>query len=126
MHHRMATGFGLGNPNQPQLNNIGKINNDLAENAIALYFQEEEGFDFTINDNYIMIGFEPAYQNDKLKIICISKDKGESFVRTGKAWGAYGTQIASNTKQYKDYKNKSKFVRFVDRWHKGLFDEKSD
>lgn len=121
MRHRMASGFGLGNPSQPLLNNKGAVNGSFASDAITEYFQRYEGFDYQINEDEILVGIEPAYQYDRLKIIRICKNKSDSYIQIGRAWGPYGSQIGSTTKYYKDYKNKSKFVRFVDRWHVELF-----
>lgn len=121
MRHRIVSGTGLGNPDPVLLNNKGVINKEFADDAIANYFQDEEGFDFKANGYSVTIGIEPTYQYDDLKIIHIHEDKSHSYIQRGKAWGPYGSQIAKNTKVYKDYKRKSKFVKFVDKWHKVLF-----
>jgi hypothetical protein len=122
VRHRIVSGtFGIGNAEPELLNNKGEINKEFADEAIAIYFHEEEGFDFQIGEDYVMIGIEPSYQYDELKIIKIHKDKSKSFLQRGKAWGPYGTQIAKNTNIYGEYKNKGKFVKFVDKWHATLF-----
>lgn len=119
MRHRIFSGNGLGNPDKVLLNNKGNLNNEFADAALVEYFSE--GFDFQISGDSIAIGIEPAYQYDRLKIISIHKNKENSYIRTGKAWGPYGSQIVSSVKIYKDYKNNSKFIRFVDKWHAVLF-----
>lgn len=121
MRHRLINSIGFGNPSPVLLDNKGKINNDFAMDALRTYFSKEFGFDFNITKNEIAIGIEPAYQYERLKIISINKDKSKSYIQTGKAWGPYGSQIAKNTKTYKEYKNKSKFVKFIDKWHPILF-----
>jgi hypothetical protein len=69
----------------------------------------------------IRLGFEPSYQYEDLKVIVIAKDKDYSRFITGRAWGSWGSQIASTTREYGDYKRRSKFVRFVDKWHPRLY-----
>jgi len=64
-----------------------------------------------------MIGIVPAYQYEYLKIVYIAPEKENSYIENGRAWGSYGSQIGSTLRYYKDYKKKSKFIRFVDRWH---------
>lgn len=123
MRHRIGgvSAIGLGNPDPVLLDNKGTINKEFADEALKEYFSYEEGFDFQLNKDFVNIGIEPAYQYDRLKIISIQKDKSKSYIQTGKAWGPYGSQIAKNTKVYGDYKNKSKFIKFVDKWHAVLF-----
>ncbi len=122
MRHRIVSGtFGIGNADPELLNNKGEINKEFADDAIAVYFSKEEGFDFQIEKDSISVGIEPAYQYDKLKIIHINKDKTKSFIQRGRAWGPYGTGIAKITREYGFYKRKSKFTEFVDKWHPVLF-----
>lgn len=121
MRHRMVTGTGLGNPDAVLLDNKGKVNPEFAVDAIVEYFHQEEGFDFQVSEDAITIGIEPAYQYDELKIVQINKEKNKSYLQRGKAWGPYGSQIAKNTRSYGEYKNKAKFVKFVDKWHAVLF-----
>lgn len=121
MRHRLVSGTGLGNPDPVLLNNQGEINKEFADEAIATYFHEEEGFDFQVDENSITIGIEPSYQGDELKIVHINKDKNKSFIQRGKAWGPYGSQITKTTHIYGEYKNKGKFVKFVDKWYDVLF-----
>lgn len=122
MRHSMVSGTGLGNPDPVLLDNKGgKIDSEFAKDAFKTYFQEYDGFDFHITQDSITIGMEPAYQYERLKLVSIHKDKRKSYIQQGKAWGPYGSQIAKNTKVYGNYKNKSKFVKFVDRWHEVLF-----
>lgn len=121
MRHRMVSGTGLGNPDPVLLDNKGTINSEFAEDAIVAYFSDEEGFDFQIHPNQISIGIEPTYQGDNLKIITIHRDKLLSSIETGRAWGPYGSGIAKTKRSYDEYKTKSKFIKFVDKWHPILF-----
>lgn len=119
MRHRIVSGTGLGNPSPEILDNNGVLYGPFVKFAMKFYFPD--GFDFKIKDDEILIGFEPAYQYERLKIISINKDKDKSYIQNGKAWGGYGSQITKATRYYKDYKNKCKFTRFVDLWHNVLF-----
>lgn len=134
MRHRMGVGAmtGFGNPDKAILDNKwtedhrlnGKARK-IMELLTPLYFQEWNGCDFSIERNSegqieIACGIEPGYQYDPLKIICIHSNKGQSSITTGRAWGAYGSQIASKTRKYSDYKKKCKFLRVVDQCHKIL------
>jgi len=123
MRHRIVTNIGLGNPDPVLLDNQGSINKEFGDEAIDAYFSKEEGFDFQIETDRITIGIEPAYQYERLKLVSINKNKINSFMKRGKAWGPYGSGIASNIKYYGDYKLNCKFTRFVDRWHPILFKE---
>lgn len=127
MRHRICGLIGLGNPSKEILNNSGKITKNIKtffEESLKLYFKEYEGFDYNINPNSIMIGIEPSYQYDKLKIIKIDKDKNYSFIETGIAFGYYGSRICSTRKLYSDYKYNCKFKRFIDKYHKLIFTNK--
>lgn len=66
-------------------------------------------------------GIEPTYQYDELKIIVVRKVKEDSYIETGYARESYGTGIQSKRKYYREYKLKSKFVRWVDQCHAMLF-----
>lgn len=124
MRHRIASGIGLGNPAKEILDNKGKLPDVFCENALAKYFSNDQYFDFKINKKFIMIGVEPAYQYERLKIIKINEVKELSKITTGRAWGPYGTQVGSTTKYYYQYKLNCKFTRFIDRWHAYFFGNK--
>lgn len=121
MRHRLVSGTGLGNPERAKLMNEGKLDNKFADEAMESYFKDHDGFDFQVTDEYVNVGIEPSYQDDPLLIISIDKDKNQSYIQRGKAFGGYGTRVVKTTKFYADYKLKSKFVRFIDKWHKELF-----
>lgn len=125
MRHRMGGQHtGLGNPSPVLLNNTGEVNPDFAEQAIGLYFKEWNGCDFDVKEDEILLGLEPAYYRETLKIISINRDKLKSYIKTGIAWGYYGSRIVSKIKYYDEYKYKSKFVKFINEWHSKLFKEK--
>lgn len=123
MRHRIGGVHvtGMGNPDPVILDNKGKLNKDFADEVLALYFEDFEGYDFKVTKKGVTVGIEPAYQFEKLRIIHIAKDKGESYIRYGKAFGYYGTNIVGKPKFYKDYKLNSKFKRLVDKYHGILF-----
>jgi hypothetical protein len=121
MRHRLVSGTGLGNPEKAELTNQGKLNKKFAEDALKAYFEQYEGFDFKVTDALVLVGIEPSYQYDPMLIISIERDKNKSYIKRGKAWGPYGSQVVKSIKYYGDYKLKSKFVKFVDKWHQEFF-----
>ena len=115
---------GLGNPDKELLSNKGELTpivKAMAKEATELYFEKWCGCDYDIGEDYVMLGCEPAYQFEDLKIILIRRNIGNSFLRTGRAFGGYGSGIRSITRFYSDYKRNGKFKKFVDRWHGRLF-----
>lgn len=121
MRRRICDLIGFGNNKPCLLDNSGELDKQLAEEALKAYFSKEGGFDFKCNKNSISIGIEPTYQGDELKLITISRNKKKSFISTGKAFGPYGSGIRKTTRHYFAYKYKSKFVKFIDKWHKHIF-----
>jgi hypothetical protein len=121
MRHRICNDNGLGSSKPNILNNNGKINKNYANDVLNTYFKNEKWFDYEINKNYIIVGIEPTYQFDRLKLICIHKNKLQSFISQGRANGPYGSNIMYKQKFYSDYKYKCKFTNFVEKWHKILF-----
>jgi len=118
MRHRIINfRTGLGNPSKELMDNNGKVNKKMLFEAIDLFFSKWGGCDFSIKEDGILIGIEPAYQYEYLKVIFINTNKDYSYFEQGRAWGGYGSGIASTRKYYKDYKNKSKFIKFVDKWY---------
>ena len=113
-------GTGLGNPAPHMLENNGELTNELKKclkEAIKLYFKGWGGCDYSVKEERIEFGIEPSYQYDHLRIIALLKDKELSYQEQGRAWGAWGSQISSTRKYYKDYKYNAKFKKFVDKWH---------
>ena len=136
MRHRMgiASMTGLGNPNSQIIDGrlskskkLNKIIKKCSKDAYNIFFVNTK-IDFGHCDaqinfdmSEIRIGVEPAYMYEGLKIITICKKKEVSNFMTGYAWGVYGSDISSTTMYYSEYKNKSKFVKFVDNWHDKIF-----
>jgi hypothetical protein len=123
-YHRMVSTLGLGNPKEPILDNKGTINRSFAFDFLKTFLPTtSQACDFSIKDggNTIMIGIEPTYQYDRMKIISISKDIDKSFFLSGIAWGGYGSNLVYTKKLYNEYKIRSKFIRFVDKWYPKLF-----
>jgi len=122
MRHRIgiASNTGLGNLSSELMDNRGKVNRTMLKEATTLFFSKWGGCDYSVKENGILMGIEPAYQYDYLKVIFLARDKGKSYFEQGRAWGAWGSEIASTRKYYADYKRKSKFVRFIDKWFKNL------
>jgi len=131
MRHRIGgVGTGLGNPTKEILTNewsnnkqVNALVKKMLSEAITMFplMKQYEGCDFQIYDDQINFGIEPAYMHDDLEIISLARNKQSSYIRKGHAWGAYGSDIASTTKYYSDYKLKSKFIRFIDKWHSKLY-----
>ncbi len=131
MRHNIVNAMGLGNSEPCELdNNIilkkcefwGNFLYALQNNFPQ--FTEDDYFDCHLSNTGFAFGIEPSYQFDDLLIVYIDfYDKNNSYIKRGFATGFYGANCVSKTKFYKDYKLKSKFVRFVDEWQKPLFKE---
>jgi hypothetical protein len=141
MRHRIGGGItGLGNPsaammmnNWPTVRRQNSLVRRCLQNAVDLFFTKhykigdfedvEAWCDFGIDKYGLMIGQEPAYIWQYLKIVYICNVKELSYIENGVAFGYYGTSIGARRKYYKDYKRNCKFVRFIDRWHEILYKE---
>lgn len=131
MRHRMIGFNGLGNPDPVILGNNGKIEksefwDNFLEDAIKNFntIAEYGGFDFRIEQDLFIFGIEPSYEGDDIQIIQFNfKDKSLCCIEQGRAFGAYGSDIVSKFRYYGDYVNKSKFVKFIDKWYDKLFEE---
>ena len=131
MRHRIGGITGFGNSFPCELDNNIKLEKsefwdsflqDCQYNfkTIANYF----GFDLCLENDVFAFGIEPSYKYDDLQIIYIDlNDKGNCALREGRAWGYYGSNIVTRIKYYKDYKKKSKFIRFVDKWYDKLVEK---
>jgi len=123
MKHRIAPNTGLGSSAKVELNNQGEINQGLAKEVIEMYFSKYDGCDFEIDNDKVSLGIEPTYQYDPLKIVTITRNKNDSSLKIGRAFGPYGSKLVAKIKTYSEYKTKSKFVKFVDKWHPIIFPE---
>lgn len=126
MRHRITGNLhtGLGNPTPVLLDNTGELSKGVKKfmhAAFKLYKPLKYGCDYKIIEGQVIIGREPAYQFQRLFIIALNRDKGLSYLQTGYAFGGYGSGIKSRYKFYKDYKNDSKFIKFIDTWHDQIF-----
>lgn len=121
MRHRMVKGLGFGNPDPVILDNKGKLHDEFALRVLGEFFSDFEYFDYHVDKDKVIVGIEPAYQYEKLRIICITKNKKNSYIRHGKAMGPYGSKILGPTRYYRDYVRNSKFKRLVDDFHSKLF-----
>jgi len=124
----MAALTGLGNPSKELINGIPSKNkklnalvNKASKEAYELFFKYFGHCDAQIARGEIIIGVEPAYMYEDLKIIRIDFDKELSSFQTGYAFGGWGSGIRSTTRYYKEYKYTSKFIKFIDKWHPVLF-----
>lgn len=130
MRHRGAASHtGLGNPNAALMDNketkdkkFNAIVNECAKDAYETFFKgtslDYEYCDAQVDMFDVRVGIEPSYMYENLKMIVISKgEKVNSYIQTGYAWEAWGSGIRSTRKYYGEYVNKSKFVRFIDKWH---------
>lgn len=129
MRHRIGgigTDFsiGLGNSSPVLLDNKGKLtkrHKAIIRDAIKTFkfLSELDGADYQLTENEFRFGYEPAYMYEDLFIIGINKNKELSFIETGRCWGDWGSNIVSKRRYYKDFKNKSKFIRFIDKQFDG-------
>jgi hypothetical protein len=131
MRHQIghAAATGLGNP-APELvsgrstgdRKRDALINDAAKDCYGSFGFKQHGYCDAGEDGHeVRLGVEPAYQYEDLKVIIISKEKDYSRIITGRPWGPWGSQVASTIREYGDYKRRSKFVRFIDKWHPLLY-----
>jgi hypothetical protein len=123
---------GLGNENPVILDNL-KTGNEIFDNfldemfsdAIEKFFSKYGRVDFGISndadgDITVQMGIEPTYKFDPLYIIGICENKAKSYRRKGIAWGLYGSEISSSTVYYSEFKYKTTFLKFVEKWSERL------
>ncbi len=108
--------------NAKQIKFVNKISEKLLEDYeikvysdIVIKCVRDLGYD--LNDSILKVGYEPNYSGERLFVITFSPNKNECSITRGKSFGAYGSQILSKTSYYKDYKRKSKFTKFIDKWY---------
>lgn len=124
MRHRICNLTGFGNSEPIKLDN----NIDISKSSFwdgflkdaQLNFKtidEYEGFDFHITNNGFTFGIEPSYQLDSLQIIHFDfNNKQDCYLEQGVAFGVYGSRCVTKIKKYSEYKTRSKFIRFIDKW----------
>jgi hypothetical protein len=92
--------------------------------TIGKFKDKDAWLDFTIiEDEQILMGQEPAYFGEDLKLVCLHKIKELSYFQTGHAFGYWGTGIRSKVKTYSSYKYNSKFKKFIDKWHPKIYEK---
>lgn len=124
MRRRMCPNIGLGVSRPDILTNTGKpraVHRRMAKAMEKHFMKGDYVMDYDIDYDSVKIGSEPSYQYQNLTVITIHRNKSLSTITTGRAFSHYGTGIRSRTRIYRDFKYRSKFVRFVDRWHSELF-----
>lgn len=103
----------------------GELIKECSKEAYELFFKgtkmDYDYVDGGVKHDEVRIGVEPNYMYERLKMLIISEDKARSRMVTGYSWGGWGTDIRQTERFYRDRKTKSKFVRFVDKWHPKLF-----
>jgi hypothetical protein len=111
--------------NWPEDKTLEKKLMDMMEEASKTFkaLEKMRNIDFSIFENNILIGIEPSYMYDEIYVISINRDKNSSMLRSGISFGNYGSNIISKVSFYKDKKTKSKFIRFVDKYHALIYGE---
>src|SRR5262249_23636472 len=135
MRHRIgdAVSTGLGNPTAELISgrSTGDEKRDAlirlaAQDCFETFGFERYGYIDAGEDGHeVCFGIEPAYQYEDLKLIVIAKERDYSRFITGRAWGPWGSEIATTIREYGDYRLRSKFVRFIDKWHPRLYGDAS-
>lgn len=136
MVRRSGVLTGIGNPDPELMDGqssgkkaLDKLINQCAKDCYNTFFKDTkmdyDGVDAGAQVDAVRLGIEPAYFGDNLKMIEIREKKELSTYQTGHAFGYYGSGIRSRIRSYRQYKRRSKFVRFIDKWHPLLFKEAS-
>lgn len=131
MQHRISYMLGLGSPERPKLNNNITIPKDefwtkFLVDCIDNFgpIAEYKGFDLHLSEIGFLFGIEPSYQYDDVLIIGIMfSAKQNCFIERGTAFGSYGSKQLTKIKVYADYKRKSKFTKFIDKWYDPLIEK---
>lgn len=117
----------LGGNNSPErLENVGTTTPEILamfSEAIKTFpeMKLHEGLDYHIGSDLIFMGIEPSYFGDNLEIVTIARDKAQSTIETGHAFGMYGSGIRSRKKSYSEFKRPTRFTKFIDAWHGKVF-----
>ncbi len=109
----------LGDLSKKQEKLLQKISDNYA-NLFAGMYLDVNGCDFGwLNENTLTVGVEASYQYDRVLIFEFDlSNKDNCLIVSGTAFGPYGSDIAFKpTKYYKDYKRKSKYIKFIDTWY---------
>ena len=129
----IGTSFGLDNEigilSKSQTDLIYAIRNDF----INEFDSEEKGYklgghdtcDFGwLSPTVFVCGYEASYQWERVLVFQFDfAHKEDSAIVTGTAFGPYGSDVAYTFKQLKDYKRRTKFTRFLNKWYDKLKEE---
>lgn len=63
------------------------------------------------------------YYDDVLIIGIMFSGKQNCFIERGTAFGSYGSKQLTKIKVYANYKRKSKFTKFIDKWYEPLVEK---
>lgn len=132
MKHRGGaeqTGFGVnahlymrGNQSDGAISN--DLLNEIAKDCYETFNFEKFGYcEAAFDSGEARFGVEPTYMYDALKLMVICENKLESKYVTGRAVGPWASTVIGSTREYGDYAYKSKFIRFVDKWHEKIFNK---
>lgn len=103
---------------------VRKFSKDVYETFFKGTKIDYKGVDAQVDEEEVSAGIEPSYMYDPLKIITLRKEKKMSEIKTGFCFGPWGSGVRMKSFMYCEYKKKSKFVKFVDKWHSILFQDK--
>ena len=119
----------LGNISERQTRLLDEIRQDFIrqfdseENDYGLGGYESCDFGW-LNDKVFVVGLEPSYQWDNFLVFQFDfENKGTSAVLRGTAFGSYGSNTAIKMKYLKDYKRKTKYYRFIEKWYERIKEE---
>lgn len=92
---------------------------EVISDAVNIYFQNNNEADFMIVHNSIKIGKFSDKDTNSFKIISINLDnKNASSFQTGIKLD--NGKILKKVSYYESYKNRGKFVKFIDKWYDKL------
>nr|DAI49906.1 MAG TPA: hypothetical protein [Caudoviricetes sp.] len=128
MRHRIAEITGIGNPEPCRLDNNIKIEKNefwdkfLQDCETTFPIMADcEGFDYHLAEHGFFFGIEPSYIMDEMLMVYINfHDINSCSIERGIALGYYGSNVVSKIKMYRQYKRKSKFIRFIDKWYEPI------
>lgn len=128
----MAALTGLGNsaPNLMDGEPTGDRKRDRAISACAKDFYEkfikgtriDEGYaDAGVRGNSVIVGVEPSYEYERMKVVVLYPSKEMSRLIEGIARGGWGSNVVKRERLYCELTRDCKLRRFVDEWHGKLF-----
>lgn len=129
----IGTDFSLDNELGELSESQKELLDEIAKDFISQFDSEEKGYklggydrcDFGwLAPRVFVVGLEPSYQWDRLLVFQFDLERKEmSAILTGTSFGPYGTNIAMNIRYLKDYKRKTKFPSFINKWYDKIKEE---